>query len=246
MDPLPSFLDGMLLSCVFDQRGNGTTERSQALPGSETHSLAEAAVLAKASRLDALAFVISVVTSPFLVCTIAAGALAMHLAPSLREGLVWGVLTGLFAGIVPFLLVYFMYATGHVSDLHVAQRERRYLPLSASVLSGGIGLVALWSVDAPLSLSALVVAYILNATVFIVVSFWWKASVHAAAYTGAFTSCALVIGPGWWYGLVGLPLVIWARTRRGRHNLLQGVGGAALAWAITVAAYTTVMFSCSP
>ncbi|MBM3474063.1 MAG: hypothetical protein FJX75_12410 [Armatimonadetes bacterium] len=72
-------------------------------------------------------------------------------------------------------------------------------------------------------------------------SLWWKASVHAAVYVGAFTSCALVVGPWWWSGLTGLPLVIWARATRGRHTVLQGLVGAAIAIAATVITYTLVM-----
>jgi hypothetical protein len=146
-----------------------------------------------------------------------------------------------FAGVVPFLFVYFMFLRGGVGDLHVAERKRRWIPLGASILSGILGLVALWSVDAPLQLSALVVAYIVNAVIFIIVSMAWKASIHSAVYVGAFTSCALVVGPWWWSGLAGLPLVIWARSRRGRHTVAQGLVGAAIALLATSATYILVM-----
>jgi len=170
----------------------------------------------------------------------------MRLAPSWREILLWGVFTAAFAGVFPFLIVYFMYLRGRVSDIHVAERERRWIPLSASVVSGVLGLIALWLVDAPLQLRALTAAYIVAAMLFIGVSFWWKASVHAGVYVGAFTSCALVLGPWWWSGLAGLPLVIWARSRRHRHTTAQGLVGAAMAWTTTVLTYTLVMRHWSP
>ena len=169
------------------------------------------------------------------------GALAIRLAPSWREILIWGLYTSVFAGVFPFLFVYLMYLRGRVSDLHVAQRERRWIPLGASVVSGLLGLVALWLAGAPLELRALTAAYLVNAVLFIVVSCWWKASVHAAVYVGAFTSCALVLGPGWWSGLAGLPLVIWARSRRQRHTPLQGLAGAAIAWVATTVTYVLTM-----
>jgi len=165
----------------------------------------------------------------------------MHVAPSWREILLWGAFTSLFAGVIPFLVVYLMYLRGGVADMHVAERRKRWIPLGASLLSGILGLFSLWAVDAPLRLSALVGAYLVNAVLFIVVSFWWKASVHAAVYVGAFTSCALVVGPWWWTGLAGLPLVIWARAQRSRHTVAQGIVGAAIALAATAATYTLVM-----
>jgi hypothetical protein len=161
----------------------------------------------------------------------------MHMAPSWREVVLWGAFTSLFAGVLPFLVVYLMYARGRVGDMHVAERRKRWIPLGTSVISGLLGLGSLWAIDAPAQLSALVAAYVANAFVFVVISLWWKASVHAAVYVGAFTSCALVAGPWWWSGLAGLPLVIWARAQRGRHTLAQGIVGAAVALAATVGAY---------
>jgi len=169
----------------------------------------------------------------------------MHMAPSWRDLLVWGALTSLFAGVIPFLVVFLMYRRGRVADMHVAERGKRWIPLGASFVSGIVGLTALWAVGAPLELSALVGAYLANAVLFMVVSCWWKASIHAAVYVGAFTSCALVVGPWWWSGLAGLPLVIWARAQRGRHTVPQGVVGAALALAATAGTYLSIL-ACWP
>jgi len=203
--------------------------------------LAEALDILRGPRRDAIAFLISALTSPFLVCAVAAGALAIHLAPSWREILLWGVFTSMFAGVFPFLIVYLMYVRGRVGDMHVAERRQRWIPLGASIVSGVLGLFSLWAVGAPLELSALVGAYLVNAVILIVVSFWWKASIHAAVYVGAFTSCALVVDPWWWTGVAGLPLVMWARSRRGRHTVWQGIVGAAIACAATALTYTLVM-----
>jgi len=203
--------------------------------------LAEALAILRGPRRQAVAFLISALTSPFLVCAVAAGALAMHMAPSWHELFVWGALTSLFAGVIPFLVVYLMYRRGGVADMHVAERRRRWIPLGASFVSGVVGLAALAAVGAPLELSALVGAYLVNAALFILVSCWWKASIHAAVYVGAFSSCALVVGPWWWCGLAGLPLVIWARAQRGRHTLAQGLVGAAMALIAVTATYTVVM-----
>jgi hypothetical protein len=236
MDLFSSFL--VVAAAAPAAEANSSNE-SPSEPGpAEPRSLAEAAEILRGPRREALAFLISALTSPFLVCAVAGGALAMRLAPSWREILLWGGVTALFSGVVPFLCVWVLYRRGHVRDMHVAQRERRWIPLGASVLSGLLGLLALWLVRAPAPLSALTCAYLVNAVLFIVVSSWWKVSLHAAVYVGAFTSCALVVSPWWWAGLAGLPLVVWARARRSRHTVPQGLVGAAIALAAVVVTYT--------
>jgi hypothetical protein len=239
MDLFSSFLVVAATASATDAKASNDVASSDGPV--EPRSLAEALAILTGPRRDAVAFLISALTSPFLVCAVAAGALAIHLAPSWREILLWGSFTSVLAGVVPLLIVYLMYARGRVGDMHVAERRRRWIPLGACIGSGCLGLLALWAVGAPLQLSALVAAYIVNAVIFIIVSLWWKASVHAAVYVGAFTSCALVVGPWWWTGLGGLPLVIWARARRGRHTVLQGIVGAAIAIVATALTYTLVM-----
>ncbi|MGQ9730053.1 MAG: hypothetical protein ACUVX8_02150 [Candidatus Zipacnadales bacterium] len=217
---------------------NGTSDYQRDTPQFiEVRSLRDIGRIMRGPHRDAAAFVISALTSPFLVCAVAAGALAMRLAPAWGATLLWGIFTSLFAGVLPFLLVSWLCHCGQVADLHVANRRQRWIPLGASVLSGLFGLLALWLFGAPPKLYALTVAYVANAAVFTLISFVWKASVHAGVYAGAFTACALVVGPSWWTGLAGIPLVVWARARRGRHTICQGVVGAVVALVTTVIAY---------
>lgn len=210
-------------------------------PSREANSLADARRLLSGPPRDALAFLISALTSPFLVCVVAAGALAADLAGSWTEVLVWGIMAGVFAGVVPFLIVYAMFRRGKLTDMHVAVKEQRWVPLGASILSGTLGLAALAVVKAPDKLLALTAGYLANAIIFIVISTYWKASLHAAVYCGAFVGCALVVSPWWWLGLLGLPAVMWARSRRGRHTPAQGIVGAFIAVTTMTATYYAFM-----
>jgi len=192
------------------------------------------------SASDRAAFVISALTSPFLVCTVVGAVLAANLAGSWREVALWGMLAALFAGVVPFVVVFLMLVKGRVADIHVAERERRWVPLGAAVGSGVLAVVALHLLHAPRGLQALGAAYLVNAAAFAFVSLHWKISVHSGVYSGAFAACALVLGPWWWLALAALPLVVRARSRRGRHSVWQGIAGAAMATALTAATYLIV------
>ena len=204
-------------------------------------SIADGRRLLAGPPRDALAFLISALTSPFLVCAVAAGALASALADSWKDVLVWGLMASVFAGVVPFLIVLAFFLKGRISDMHVAVKEQRWVPLGASILSGVLGLIALRAVNAPVALLALTAGYLANAVVFIIVSFFWKASIHSGVYTGAFGACAMVVSPWWWLGLLGLPGIIWARSQRGRHTVPQGIVGACIALAVMSATYLAVM-----
>jgi hypothetical protein len=149
----------------------------------------------------------------------------------------WGVLAALFAGVVPFGVVWVLMRRGRVTDIHVAQKERRWLPLGAAFLSGGVALAAFRVLGAPRELHALGLVYLANAAAFAMVSHFWKISVHAGVYSGAFAACALAVNAWWALALVAVPLVVWARSRRGRHTVTQGIAGAVMAATLTAATY---------
>ncbi len=204
-------------------------------------SPAELLQVFRSSARDGWAFLISALSSPFLVCAVTGGALAVKLASSWREIALWGVMGSVLAGVVPFVVVFLLLRRGRVADIHVAERERRWIPLGTAILSGVSGLAALRLMGTPLQLQALGAAYLANATAFALVSLFWKVSVHAGVFSGALAACALVVGPWWWTGLALVPLVVWARHRRGRHTIGQGIVGTALAVAVTVVTYTGIV-----
>ena len=200
-------------------------------------SLAELRRIFQGPPAGIIAFTISALTSPFLVCTVVGAALAVRFATSWREVLVWGGLAALFAGVIPFAVVMLLMQRGRVSDIHVAERERRWIPFGAAVLSGALAIVALHLLRTPRDLQALAAAYLLNAAAFGLVSRYWKISAHTGVYSGAFAACGMALNAWWWAALVAIPLVVWARTQRGRHTIAQGLAGAGMATALTVLAY---------
>jgi len=165
----------------------------------------------------------------------------MKLAPSWRETALWGAMGAVLAGVVPLAVCFLLLRRGSVEDIHVADRSRRWIPLGTAMTSGVLGLLALRLMGTPIELQALGAAYLANAVAFGLVSLVWKVSIHAGVFSGALAACAVAISPWWWMGLTVVPLVVWARTRRGRHTVLQGIVGSCLAVVVTAATYLAVV-----
>lgn len=59
------------------------------------------------------------------------------------------------------------------------------------------------------------------------ITLFWKISIHSWALTGAITAYAMLSGTTYiWWLLLTVPLVIWSRIYRERHDLWQGLAGA--------------------
>jgi membrane-associated phospholipid phosphatase len=154
-----------------------------------------------------------------------AGGLAQHPGPS-RAGL--GLLAATFCGLLPYGIVIAGVRRRRWTDRHLRTRQQRPVPLLAGIGSVVAGLAALLALDAPRQLVALVVAMLTGLAATLVVTLWWKLSVHAAAASGTVAILALTFGPALTLTVPTVALVAWARVRLGDHTPAQTVAGAAL------------------
>lgn len=155
-----------------------------------------------------------------------------HSARWTAEGLVWGVVASLFASVLPFGYVLRRVRTGRVTDRHVGVREQRRVPLLVGLGSIVTGLGLLLALGAARELLAAVAAGAVGLLVSVVVSHWWKMSVHAAVAAGSVVILTLVFGPlmSALWPLVGL--VGWSRVQLRDHTVVQVLGGAAIGAAV--------------
>ncbi|NSW58031.1 MAG: hypothetical protein HPY44_18660 [Armatimonadetes bacterium] len=196
--------------------------------------------VAPGGRLDRFAFAVSAVTSPFLVAGLTALAVAWLLHPTWLDIIIWGGITGLSTAVIPFLIVFLLWRTGRVTDMHVALREQRTIPFIGALVSAACGLVALRAAGAPTELIALGAAFMVNGMVLTVVTLAWKASIHAATLAGCILGLTMVGSLQFlWLGLA-LPVVFWARMRRNRHTLAQGIVPVVLVSVLTPIVYYCV------
>lgn len=140
----------------------------------------------------------------------------------------WALFFGVVAVMLPLLYVVWEVHRGHISDVHVPEREQRFRPsLVALVASTAVWIIfALY--PAPPLFRTLALANGLQTLVFFVITLRWKISLHSAA-AGGLTVLGITVlsSTGLWLAL-SVPLIVWARVRLHRHTLAQTLVGAAL------------------
>jgi membrane-associated phospholipid phosphatase len=157
---------------------------------------------------------------------------AWRSAPTPGEALKWGALAALFASLVPFGYILRGVRRRRLTDHHVRVRAQRPVPLMVGIGSVLVGLVLLALWGAPPDLVALVGAMAVGLASALLVTLFWKVSVHAAVTAGALVILVLVFGP--WLLLLAplVALVGWARVASGAHSPAQVIVGVLLGGAV--------------
>ncbi|MET8625226.1 hypothetical protein ABZW30_15985 [Kitasatospora sp. NPDC004669] len=141
-------------------------------------------------------------------------------------GLGWAAFAALFAAVIPTLFIQRGIRKGTLEDRHVGHRQRRLtvIPfIMGSVLTSFA--VMIW-LDAPTDLTAMVAAMFASLIPILVITVWWKVSVHTAVASGAVACLGIALGPLW---LLLYPLVAvigWSRVVLRDHTTAQTIVGA--------------------
>jgi len=137
--------------------------------------------------------------------------------------------------VAPIVMVLYFFRKGYV-DLHVSQGERRpifFIPALAAYVSAAV--VFLWLQCKILYL--LSVSYLSISLIVLLVTLFWKISIHMAGLTGPITALTLALGANYaLLYLLALPLG-WARTELEAHTVPQVVSGAAVGVGVTALVY---------
>jgi hypothetical protein len=179
------------------------------------------------------------ITSPTLYCpallvTVAASEVPAHGPAALG----WGLVAGLFVGVLPLLFLRAGARRGHWDSHHVTERDRRLIPFLVTMASVAAGIALLVTGSAPRSLVALVVAMLAGLTVMLLVSQLWKISVHAGTTAGGTVVLAAQLGLG---GLLAGLLIAagagWSRIALRDHYPAQVLAGLGVGAAVAAAVY---------
>jgi hypothetical protein len=145
----------------------------------------------------------------------------------------WGVIAAVFVVAIPLAFV----ARGvH----HIPERSHRLVPMLVGLVSIVVGLGLLVALDAPRDIIALLISVVTAVAVFIVVTQWWKMSIHAGVAAATVTVLAVVFGPVALVATPVVPLVCWSRVRLARHTVAQVVVGAAVGAVIAGIVFTSL------
>jgi hypothetical protein len=143
-------------------------------------------------------------------------------------GLGWGLLAATFCGLLPYGIVIAGVRRRRWSDRHLRVRHQRAVPLLAATASVVSGLALLVVLGAPGELVVVVVAMLSGLATALVVTLWWKLSLHTAAAAGTVAVLVVTFGPALALAVPAVALVAWSRVRLGDHTPAQTLAGAAL------------------
>ncbi|MBI4032703.1 hypothetical protein HY374_03290 [Candidatus Berkelbacteria bacterium] len=191
-----------------------------------------------------LAYLISAVASPFVIFPLLVIGATWGVAASPSEFLAWAGVLLLTTGVIPACYILWGVRAGRITDIHIMVREQRAIVFLVFLVSAAAGLALLWLLEAPRTIFLLALIAFGNGLLAALITLFWKVSIHAWVYAGAAASFALLADAPWgWWLLLGLPLVIWARTHRQRHTIAQGVGGGLLGLGLTYLLYLIIFSS---
>ena len=155
---------------------------------------------------------------------------------ALLPALAWAALALLFADGVPLIYIALGRKFGFVSGFDLPRREERAPFIAINLVGNLLGFFLLRALDAPASLSTLLLVYVALGVTMMTISSFWKISLHAGGVAGFAAFLTWMFSPVWALAFLALPLIGWARVYRKRHNWLQvtvgGIVGASVTWIV--------------
>ena len=138
-----------------------------------------------------------------------------------------------FSGLLPIISLYYLKRVGIIEDLMVNERDERFIPFACVFGSYLLGTAFLWIFNAPTTMVALMVSYVITSLVMLVITLRWKISIHAAGVAGPSMFLVLKYNLVLWPFLIMTLLVCWSRWRLKVHTIEQVFAGATLSVIVT-------------
>ncbi len=142
------------------------------------------------------------------------------------------ILSVFFATIVPVIGIT-GFARSEGLDYDIPEKRARARPFEIAILSYLAGFTTLVTIGAPVMLSGLMLAYLINTCAMFLITLVWKISVHAAGVTGPLSFLVFKLGLLWGFLYLLVIPVGLIRIRLRQHTLLQVLAGAVLSALLT-------------
>ena len=142
------------------------------------------------------------------------------------SALIYACITLFFLSVGPLLYIIIGVRLGKLSDIDVSHRTQRAGPFIFGIVSVMIGWLVLTLTNGPRNLQTVMIITVCSGIIMMVITFWWKISMHASSLGGAATMLTVL------YGAVMLPLFIllvlvsWSRVALRRHTVTQVIAGS--------------------
>lgn len=143
------------------------------------------------------------------------------------------LVTVCFAVAIPSIIAYSWIKNKNL-ELDMPNREDRLYPLFWILLSYLLGVIVLFIISAPSVITVLMFCYLSNTLVVLLISLFWKISIHSVGIAGPVAFLIYVFGYPGLISLLLIPLVMWSRLFLRRHTCSQVIAGASLGLALTI------------
>jgi membrane-associated phospholipid phosphatase len=180
-----------------------------------------------------LAHYVSTILAPSTISLPFVLLVSLYHAQDTTSALLFACLTLFFLTLGPMIYILIGVRKGWLSDVDVSRRSERAGPFLFGITSVALGFVLLRYVNAPKNLETLLLITTISGVIMLIVTLWWKISIHASSLAGAATMLTAL------YGAVMLPtfllliLVSWSRVVLRRHTTAQVIAGSLLSIALS-------------
>ena len=176
-----------------------------------------------------LAKIISATFHPLILPAIAFTVLiAADSTNDLSRKLITSLIALTFSTILVFGYIFWLKRKGFIDSTDIIIREQRINPLAIAVISYFIGFLSLKLIQAPDLIQGLMFCYATNTLLVLLITNWWKVSIHTTAISGPLIVFLYQFGSLIFPWLILIPLVGASRLVLKRHTLAQVIAGAAI------------------
>jgi len=133
----------------------------------------------------------------------------------------------IFSNFIPISTVLILKKMGKISDLDASQKEQRIFPLMLGIIYSGIAFLILTYMNAEPLVRGLMFCYMTNTIITILITRYWKISIHAMGVGGPITALWIA---GFQFPIPAFLILIsvsYARVVLKAHTVLQVFAGSA-------------------
>ena len=151
---------------------------------------------------------------------------AFYQAQNQLTAFIYACITLFFLSVGPLLYILICVRLGKLSDIDVSRRSQRAGPFLFGIVSVMIGWLVLALTNGPRNLQTVLIIAVFSGIIIMVITFWWKISMHASSLGGAATMLTVLYGAVMLPLFVLLVLVSWSRVALRRHTVTQVIAGS--------------------
>ena len=151
---------------------------------------------------------------------------AFYQAQDKLSALIYACIALFFLSVGPLLFIIIGVRLGKLSDIDVSRRTQRFRPFIFGIVSAMIGWLILTLTNGPRNLQTVMIITVFSGIIMMVITFWWKISMHASSLGGVATMLTALYGAVMLPLFVLLVLVSWSRVVLRRHSVTQVIAGS--------------------